>query len=521
MKRISTFKAGLLLCAIILSLTHISCKKSAKEANKALEHLRLKPTLKEPPMETIFQNNIKNIQIAELGSDNISIWAKNGIRDRKLVLIDSRFNLLRQIPDELLLEAKGLIEKGDYETLAQHTSTSEKFKQFYDSFDYVFAAHRLGLIKEVIWVIPVSESINFDYRDFFKMRLQEDRAYNFPKEDIESFTFQENKLTGHLLGIPITVVTLEDLVPPAEPVLLTINISYLTSFITDNVRTPIEDISVAFLKSLSKKSLVVNYVTIINSNTSFDVSLQFRFLSNIFHDILRDPALIRNPKNEWILKQYGDEKLAFLEYDSAERDYLKILETTPDDPAIYFQLAFVQVKRSKFDEAVEYIEKAIKLDPEYILSYISMTKKMLSEKKKLQFTKLGLEKHPDNFYINLTLAQKYYESGDFEESLKYFKKLIALGIESYDFSFMIADCYFNIKEYDKSISIYNNTFSLLPELYKPSFASYYVSLSDAYISINDYRNAVKYLNVYLDYNQDPTTEDTIRHQIKRLEKRIK
>jgi tetratricopeptide (TPR) repeat protein len=505
---------------IITAVFTLSCKKSPKEdVFKKYARFHLKPAEVETSTEMVFVYKMKNIQVVELGSDNIAIWAENGIRNKTLILVDSMPNIQYEIPDEILLETKNLIDNNNYKILSNYTGLTKTLKRLYDSFNYIYAAHRLGIIKEVIWVMPIVESITFDYKDFFKQKLRDNPSLNFTSKDIDSFSFSNNQLIGSIFDIPVTITAIDDLEVPKEPVVLSINLSYLAAFVIDNVRSPIEDITVAFLKALSKKIIKTNYTTIVNSNRTSDVNMRFRFISNILKDMFTNPDLLQRPKREWIIKQSADHKSAFVAYDEAEKEYNEILKTTPDDPAIYFQLAILYIKRHELDKASYYIEEAAKRDKYYLLSYTSLMSELQSEDKRFKLLETGYKKHPENIPILSSIASLFFNKGKFQEALEAYLKLINLGVESYDLSFYVADCHFKLKNYEKAKTIYDNTFSLLTEEFKEIYSFYYINLAEVYEILNDNENAIKNYALFLKYNKNSPKIKSIGLKIKELKKK--
>ena len=506
----------IILTILIIAISLSGCKKSSKEKPKEeVKYFKLKPTEVIPTAAVSFSEGVNNTEVVETGSDNIAIWAKNGLRDKTLILIDSKISIQGQMYDDYLMEVKKLIDNNNYELLSKYSGMTQKLKKLYDSTNYIYVAHRLGIIKDVVWVLPISSPINSDYKDFFKQNLK--KGYpQFAQEDIDSFTLSDKKIQGSLFGIPITVIAITELPEFKEPVIMSINLSYINSFVVDNVKTPIEDITVSLLNMLKNKKPLVNYITIVNSNATFEVPLMFRFLSNILRDIFKDPSLMWAPKREWILKQEADKFLAFVNYESAEQRYNEILKTTPNDPSIYFQLSTLRTKDSRYEEASEHLEKAITYDNGYVLGYISLTSKMQSEDEKLLFLQFGAKNHPESVPILTTLAKLLSEKGMFQESLDIYMQLVKLGTESYDLNFYIADCYYKLKNYQKAIDMYNKTYSILPEDVKNAYSFSFINLAEAYEKIDDTENALKYYKMFLDYNKISSETESVKLKIKRL-----
>lgn len=471
---------------------------------------------KTPDSQMIFMDPIKNIEIIEEGSDNIAVWAKNGIRNKTLVLVDAQFNIQEQIPDELISEAKKLIETNDYELLSAYTGVSIKNKRLYNSNNYLYAAHRLGLIKDVVWIIPISESIDEKYFTFFKEKLSNNPTLNLNKEDIESFEYSNKKIKGSLFGIPMTIVTINDYDVLNEPVVFSMNISYLTSFIINNVKTPIEDISATFVLALKETAIETNYLTIVNSNVTYDVPLQFRFLSNIFKDFFTNLHYLQQPKQEWMIKQSADQKLSFTNYDEAIEDYNLILKTTPNDPSIYHQLAVTYLKKDDFDKASEYLEEAIKRDKMYVLGYIDLYYQLQMEDRQFRIMSLGYEKHGDNIDILSNMASQFYKKGMFDKASEAVLKMISLGMETYEVNFYLADCYSKNKDFEKAKEVFKKTFDLLTEDEKFYYASFYIEMAEACEKSNDNKMAIESYKNYLKYTKNAPDEKSIKLKIKNL-----
>ncbi len=459
------------------SLYYYNTRTKEPKATKIRSDLALEPAKASPEPAAVFIDKVRNVEIVEIGSDNIALWAKNGIRDATLILVDANLEITSSIPDAQIAEAKQLIQNNNYDLLETYTGITTKFKRLYAPYNYLYAAHRLGLIKKIIWVLPVYESIKEDYLDFFKEKLRSNPGFNYPKEDIDSFTYSDNKLEGTLLGVPVTVVHITDLQEQRDPVIISISLSYFPAFIVDNVKTPIEDIVVNFLLALQKVPLISQYITIVNANRTLKISMQFRFLSNILKTIFSEPSHMQAPKKAWLLKQEADKNLFFIEYDNAVSIYNKILTLTPDDPAIYYQLATISLKRSDYEEASGYLEEAIKRDKYYVLAYVDLLSHLQYEDLKLKFLSFAYKNHSDDIPILTTMANLYYKKGQFQESLDAYLKLISLGIEAYDLNFYVADCYYNLKKYEKAKEVYENTFSLLSQDEKRFYSFYYLNLA--------------------------------------------
>lgn len=94
-------------------------------------------------------------------------------------------------------------------------------------------------------------------------------------------------------------------------------------------------------------------------------------------------------------------------------------------------------------------------------------------------------------------AEKYYNSENYEEAIKYYEKIIKNNVMSFIIIGNIGECYFNIGEYEKSIDYYK----LFLEKYGDT-VPIISNIAIAYSNLNNYELSIEYFNKLLKIDED-------------------
>lgn len=166
---------------------------------------------------------------------------------------------------------------------------------------------------------------------------------------------------------------------------------------------------------------------------------------------------IKNLMNEALtLHQKGD---VF----AAEKLYLQILETTPDNSDALNLLGLIQTQSQNFEQAISYFTKAIEIRPS---SY---------------------------YYENIGTA--YFKLNDYDNAIISHKKALELEPDSFDNMFNLALAYKNNNDYDNAIMTYEKAI-----LIKPKLPDTYFNLGNIYEKMNDTKKALVYYEKAHEYN---------------------
>jgi len=144
----------------------------------------------------------------------------------------------------------------------------------------------------------------------------------------------------------------------------------------------------------------------------------------------------------------------------------------PDDPNILLSKAKLLDEKKMYDEAIELLEKLIRLDPENSKGYWQLgwefSKKGNSEKS-IENYKKCIEFEPKSAAAYNNIAVELERSNKYEDSLEAYEMALSLKNNEVLYHSNKANLLYTLEKYDNSIATYKNAITLLPnevKLYK-------------------------------------------------------
>ncbi len=142
--------------------------------------------------------------------------------------------------------------------------------------------------------------------------------------------------------------------------------------------------------------------------------------------------------------------------------YLSLaLKSGPATPLLYQELAGGYIALKQYDKAVDALQKALQLDPEYndarlLLAQVYKERKTPEDMfRAIQLYKEAVHYDPDNSFLKLLLAFGYYQNNQPEEAIKVIEKALKNGMEpSAVIYFYLGDFYAELGETGKSEHYY-------------------------------------------------------------------
>lgn len=147
------------------------------------------------------------------------------------------------------------------------------------------------------------------------------------------------------------------------------------------------------------------------------------------------------------------------ELEKAETIYKEILTKHPESAQTLNYLGLLKIQTNKTDEAVCYLEKAVKISP--------------------------------CAYFFDSLGRAYAETGNKEKAIENYKKAIELEPLEFDSWFNLSFEYKKNKQIDEAIGAYKKAIEINPQNHKTYFnlANIYENLNDTYASLEHYKKA--------------------------------
>lgn len=154
----------------------------------------------------------------------------------------------------------------------------------------------------------------------------------------------------------------------------------------------------------------------------------------------------------------------------AEKIYLEVIKNSPQNASALNLLGLLKLQQNKMNEAVNYIKQATEIHP--------------------------------SAYLYGNLGRAYYESKNFDESIKSYKKALVFDNQVFDTWFNIGLAYKKTNQFDKAIEAYNQAL-----LIKPKDVSTYFNLGNLYEDINETLKAIENYEKAYEYSEGEPDND--------------
>lgn len=240
-------------------------------------------------------------------------------------------------------------------------------------------------------------------------------------------------------------------------------------------------------------------------------------------------------------------------YADAERVYREIVAEIPDSPESYVNLAIVQARQNKFDQAIETLglgiaripnseillvrlghtylvtgrvqealatmEKALVLNPQNVdaLTVCAGALEATGRKDDARaYYERALAIEPESRHLRMSYAGNLASGGKLREAIKVYESLIGDFPEEQAFYQFAGIAYSYLGEFEHAISLLEQAVAIRPT------AVGYFNLALAHEKSGDLRQAIKYFRLYLENSQSESELNVrkARAELERLEKKV-
>ena len=270
----------------------------------------------------------------EAHSEALVLWLERGVRDATLVHIDVHDDLRAIRPDQLAA-IEALAALGDLDALRRADSLA--VEGLYHEGNFLRAAFRLGIVRDVVWVIP--------------SRIDDGaRAVSSGAE-------------RGAAAVPLKICTLETMPDFPEPVLLSIDLDFVPEFARKRNILELEAAQ-RLIKVLGKRAPRRLHVVMSYSTGDGYTPILLRWLGDAVLDMLRahPSAPSRESRRLWAFLERAEGLRRTCEYVTL----LKILKADPSSvpggPAPLLYLADAYYLRDEVEFSFEACREACLLD---------------------------------------------------------------------------------------------------------------------------------------------------------------
>lgn len=209
----------------------------------------------------------RDVVLVEHHSEALPAWRRAGVRDRIALHLDGHADF-DWLPDTAIARFAGETP-GGLAALAHHPLALDgETHRRYGIWNFLYPAARLGLVREIVWVVPDGTFAHRADPERLVRELLFAKVHGMTLEEAGAWTFEERRARGRAIGVPILVTELADLPRIDEPVLLDIDLDYFTtaSATTQEVvpvpwTTPTEVVAALRAKGIRTDLATVSYST--------------------------------------------------------------------------------------------------------------------------------------------------------------------------------------------------------------------------------------------------------------------
>lgn len=356
---------------------------------------------------TLGEDPFPGVMVVEESSQALCAWHRAGLRSMPLVHVGAR--PVFHSPDvDLGADGKQLhkaLKGHSCEELAERTAGYIRKDSLYTEEDFALAAHRLGVISELWWVVPSPQTLPEAELEPFREWMGE--TFGLPGEFISGLRYDGSILKGEWGGLPLRICALKDLPLLEGPVIVSIDTGLLVKLYDNPVKEGMLDLLGSFFATLRERKLEGAAVSV--STGRRDTPLSFRYLGGRVGDYLRDPtAFAEGPPESWRRQQQFEYLDFMLARDGALAEAERFAALDDASPLPYYGRATVAARRGAVEAAEKNLQEAIVRDPAYRRGYVALAEVLYGAKLKEEAFALlrrGRKNHPDDLEIGIVLVK--------------------------------------------------------------------------------------------------------------------
>ena len=224
-------------------------------------------------------------------SQFLAHWAEKGIRDAVLINIDTHDDI-RWIPENKIDVLRDIYKRGDWKqfrTVDGFTDSS-----LYHIGNWIYAGSRLGMFREIYWVVPYNGLTKDDSELNMRQILTQ---YEFSDQEIQTFSVINRRFRGSFHGIPLTVCDIDSLPDINSPLLLSIDTDFFPPYSATHEKSYLPALHAVFQALYNKKYQLLDAAVCYSINNNY-LPTHLRWIGDAIGMILEQPALINDQPTE-------------------------------------------------------------------------------------------------------------------------------------------------------------------------------------------------------------------------------
>lgn len=431
-----TLKASIILLAF-LGLLLFGCQEETpqgQQKEEATQGITTEKTSKqaetphmEPPSPKILLSEPVELQRFESIADALPIWREFADQKPTLLLLSDKPQLIP--PPEFLREPiDHLLEAGSAEAIRLASSYQNPEALLKPSMAVDVALNN-EWFKKLIWIFP-SRDPELD-PDLELLRTEFTKYAIINSLEAATLTLQQKTIHGTIRAADFTASALKWLPEQDAPVIVHIDLSFFQNLYKNEIATPILQTIYGTLQQLKDAELNVLAVTFSYSHMDNRIALDVRFIGEILTTLLAQPEMLETaaPAN-WQRQANAIYLANFFQKEKVEEIFKAQQKDDAESAWVNFNLYRSSAELKKGSIALDYLAKAVALDPTYAMEYANLSQMAYDKKRPdeaLRMLFLASRTFPEDPFIKLRIIQLAQEAGDFKTAKHLLEQLQGLN----------------------------------------------------------------------------------------------
>ena len=294
-------------------------------------------------------------------------WAEKGIRDAVLINFDTHDDM-RWIPEEKIGTLQNIYRQKDWQKFRRAGGLADNTP--YHIGNWIYAGGRLGIFREVYWVIPFNV-LSMNDPDYHMRRFL--KEYEFNDQEIGTFTLQGGQFRGSFHGVPLTICDLHSLPDISSPLLLSVDTDFFPPYSTSQEKNYLPALHGVFQALHAKNYKILDTVVSYSVNGDF-LPPYLRWVGDTLGMLLEKPNQLQTEPTELLLL------LQQLESDYRSTDTAQMLDfierSSPrySTASLQAYAALAHLLRDDHEQAFEAARSSCAMDHNYctLLPYLGI-----------------------------------------------------------------------------------------------------------------------------------------------------
>ena len=331
---------------------------------------------------------VKDAVLLENQSDALILWLKKGYKGMTVVHVSARDDF-EFVPEAKIDKIKKLGKDKKFDELARLRDTGEK--SLFTGSNYLYSAAKLGVAKEIYWVMPF-RMLGFSDAERRVKAYLKTAASIFPSKDIDGMKLKGGCLKGKLFKTQVNICNIDTLPPIKEPVILDMDADFFPVFSSDRGISMLRGFK-EFFDAMNRRQMRVVSVDVAYSGAGNYLKPVQKYIGMQIVEAVKNPQLLHSPEPPELWTVRDDANSMFLSGQWKELiEFLKEpLKKYPEEPSLIMFRAFAQVYLGKYDAALDNLEGLCRRDKTYCYG-INYAGQELTELKKFNEAELFFKK---------------------------------------------------------------------------------------------------------------------------------